>query len=171
MNQIAQQMTANTSTLLPSDTPRIPGGSFQDQSQVQAVFQKPIKYIENVWGQDIKTDPRNKNYDVQMSFYPKQFGTERMNTGSLPYNTSPRLRKQVGERMIPEGTKMMWSRSCWNECLNNAGPWYLRHWQIWDYAPFRPTGGNVALDPRYGIDTRKFTEPYKVSRGTIPQRF
>lgn len=153
------------------DLQYVPDGKFQDQSQVQAVVQKPVKYIENVWGQAIRTDPRNKSYQVQQSFLPQTYGKERMNTGSLPFNTSPKLRRQVTDRMIPEGTKMMWSRSCWNECLNNAGPWYLRHWQIWDYAPFLPTNGDVSLDPRYGMDTKKFTESYKVSRGQIPKRY
>lgn len=159
----------NTSQLLPEDVPRVPGGSFQDQTQIQAVVQRPIKYVENVFGQDIRVDPRLKNYDVEMSFHPKQFGRERMNLGSLPYTTSPRLRRNMSDRMIPEDTKLMWSRSCWNECLNAAGPWYLRHWQIWDYAPFLPKGGNVALDPRYGAYTKTFTEPFKLERGVTPK--
>jgi len=158
----------NTSNLLPNDIPRVPGGSLQDQTQVQAVVQKPIKYVENYWGQAIRTDPRNKNYDIEASFGPKQFGVARMNEGSLPFTTSPRLRKQTGERMMPEGTKFLWSRSCWNECVNSAGPWYYRHWQIWDYAPFLPTSGNVSLDPRYGANTRQFTEPFKIQRGKDP---
>lgn len=157
----------NNSSLIAAGTPRIPGGSLQDMSQVQAVIQKPVKFIENVWGQDVKVDPRKRNFDVEMSFWPK-FGRDRMNVGAFPYAGAPRMRKKVHERMIPESTKLTYSRACFNECVNAAGPNYLRYWQIWDYAPFLPTNGNIALDPRYGMDTKRFTQPYRVSKGNTP---
>jgi len=143
--------------------------SKQDQTQVQAVFQKPIKFIENYWGQDVRADPRNRNYDVEMSFWPR-FGRDRMNVGSLPYTTSPKMLRNPVDRMMSEPTKMGFSRACFNECVNRSGPWYLRHWQIWDYAPLPPTNGDVSKDPRYGMDTRQFTEPYLVSRNHSPTR-
>lgn len=143
---------------------RVPTNGFQDMSQVQAVVQKPVKYLENVFGQDIRTDARMRNYDVEASFFPKQFGTDRMNVGALPYATAPRLKRKPTDRMVPIDTKSRFSRVCWNDCIDNAGPHYLRWWQIWDYAPFLPTNGDIALDPRYGLDTKKFTEPYKVVR-------
>lgn len=149
---------------------KVPPNGRQDMAQIQAVIQKPIKYIENYYGQDIRMDPRNRNYDVEMSFWPT-FGRERMNVGALPYSTAPRLRRQPTDRMMPMDTKSRFSRACWNECLNSAGPYYLRHWQIWDYAPFLPSRGDVSIDPRYtGVTTKSFTEPYLLSRGNVPKR-
>ena len=143
----------------------------QDQSQAQAVIQKPVKYIENYYGQAMRVDRTKVNMELEMANWPK-FGQERMNTGSLPYTGSPRYRKNLSDRLIPEDTKMMWSRSCWNECLNQAGPWYLRHWQIWDYAPFVPTAGNVVTDPKYGgINTKEFTKSYKVTKPGITAKY
>lgn len=164
----------NTTTLL------VPGGSkaviekgsngLQDMAQVQAIIQKPVKYVENYYGQDIRFDPRKRNFDVEMSFWPK-FGTDRMNVGALPYSTAPRLRRRPIERLMPIDTKTRFSRACWNECVNNAGPYYLRYWQIWDYAPFLPSRGDVSIDPRYtGLTTKTFTEPYRLSRGYFPKR-
>src|SRR6478609_2746692 len=139
----------------------------QDQSQPQAVIQKPIKYIEDYYGQAMRVDHTKVNLDWEMENWPK-FGKDRMNSGSLPYTASPRYRRNMSDRMIPEDTKMSWSRSCWNECLNQAGPWYLRHWQIFDYAPFVPTLGDIVADPRYGtVYTKKTTQTYKVERPGI----
>jgi hypothetical protein len=136
--------------------------NLQDQLQVQALVQKPVKYIENYWGQALRTDPRNKNFDLEMSFWPK-FGRDQMNLGSLPYSTAPRLLKRPLDRMLPTFTALECSKPCWNEALAQSGPWYLRHWQIWDNAPFLPTNGDVTKDPRYGVNTRQFTKPQKIS--------
>ena len=131
----------------------------QDQFQVQALVQKPIKYIENYWGQELR---RQKQTDLEneMSFWPK-FGKDRLNMGSLPYTTSPRLKKNISDRIIPMDTQLGCSKACWNEALAQAGPWYLRHWQIWDNAPIKPSAGDLSKDPRYGVQTRQFTKPYK----------
>lgn len=129
----------------------------QDQLQVQAIVQKPIKYMENVWGQDIRHDKNKRDFETEMSFWPK-FGRDRLVTGSLPYTTSPRLRKNPFDRMMPTDTRI--SKVCWNEALNQAGPHYLRYWPIFDHVPFAPSSGDVTKDPRYGMDTRRFTQPY-----------
>jgi hypothetical protein len=126
--------------------------------QAQAIVQKPIKYIENVWGQDIRMDKNKRNFETEMSFWPK-FGRDPLITGALPYTTSPRLRKNPVDRMMPVDTRV--SRSCWREALAQAGPHYLRHWPIWDSLPFAPSSGDVTKDPRYGVDTRRFTKPYR----------
>jgi len=78
--------------------------------------------------------------------------------GQLPYTTTPKSYIDPGHRMIPESTQV--SRVCFNEALDNSGPFYLRHWQIWDYAPFLPSNGDVGKDPRYGIQTKGFTTEY-----------
>lgn len=78
--------------------------------------------------------------------------------GQLPYATTPKSYVNPMLQMIPEQTRT--SRVCFNEALENSGPWYLRHWQIWDYAPFLPSMGDVTKDPRYGIQTKGFTTDY-----------
>jgi hypothetical protein len=140
----------------------------QDMSQVQAVVQKPVKYVENFYGQNLRADRRERDMDVELSFWPT-FGTDRMNVGALPYATAPRLRRHPTDRFMPMDTKTRFSRACWNECVNSAGPHYLRYWQVWDYAPFLPSRGNVAIDPRYtGMPTKSYTAPFKVRRGQQP---
>jgi len=133
-----------------------------DPFAVQSIVEKPIKYIQNYWGQEIRGDKSSKNYDVEQSFLPKYFGRERMIQGSLPKSTAPRLYNNPNDRMIPVDTRV--SASCWNEALAQSGPFYLRRWQIWDNAPYLPSNGDVSLDPRYGADTRKFTKPKTVHR-------
>lgn len=133
----------------------------QDQLQAQAVFQRPVKYIENVFGPDVRPDYSKMDLDVQDSFLPK-YGKDRIFKGSLPYTTSPKLYRNVQDRMIPEETRI--SKVCWNDALADSGPWYLRHWQIWDGVPFLPTTGDVAKDPRYGKMTNDFTRDY-VTKG------
>jgi hypothetical protein len=143
----------------------------QDITQVQALVEKPIKYIENVWGQDVRVDPRNRNYDTERSLRSQWELYDRMNTGSLPYSSGPRLLKKEHERMISLSTKLNFSKVCFNKCVEDAGPSYLRYWQIWDSAPFIPSVGDVSIDPRYTqMDTKLFTEPYIVERNVVPRR-
>lgn len=78
--------------------------------------------------------------------------------GQLPYATTPKTWVNPMIQMIPEQTRV--SRVCFNEALDNSGPFYLRQWQIWDYAPFLPSAGDVTQDPRYGIQTKGFTTEY-----------
>lgn len=114
---------------------------------VRAQVEKPIKLIENVFGKDIRVDPMGKNYDVAATFKQQSFGRDRMMTGSLPYATSPRLKRTPVQRMVPMDTRV--PRGEWNEALARSGPFYYRHWQIWDNAPFLPSRGDITLDPRY----------------------
>jgi len=78
--------------------------------------------------------------------------------GQLPYSTVPKNYLNPGMQMIPEQTRV--SKVCFNEALDNSGPWYLRHWTIFDYAPFLPSVGDVSKDPRYGIQTKGFLTDY-----------
>jgi hypothetical protein len=78
--------------------------------------------------------------------------------GQLPYSTTPKEYPRIPYMAIPENTQI--SKVCFNEALDNSGPWYLRSWQIWDNAPFLPSNGDVTKDPRYGIQTKGFTTEY-----------
>ena len=93
-----------------------------------------------------------------MSTAPELKKDVRPFTGQLPYATTPRSYMNPGMQMIPETTRV--SKVCFNEALENSGPFYLRRWQIWDYAPFLPSIGDVTKDPRYGIQTKGFTTEY-----------
>ena len=130
---------------------------------VHAIYQKPVQHVENFFGQahTVELSKRNMDFD-QLGKYKYAHGGIRDKgfQGQLPYLTSPRLYNTgVQERMIPEDTRV--SKVCFNEALEKSGPWYMRYWQIWDYAPFLPSIGDVTKDPRYGQQTRGFTTEYK----------
>ena len=129
---------------------------------IRAQVEKPIKLIENVFGKDIRVDPKNIDQDVAASFKRESFGRDRMLTGSLPYATPPRLKREPLQRMVPMDTRV--PRGEWNEALARAGPFYYRHWQIWDYAPYVPSNGDVTLDPRYT------SNPIRTSMTTLKTR-
>lgn len=79
--------------------------------------------------------------------------------GSLPFRTTPMSKIMPTHRMIPESTRV--SRVCFNDALEQSGPFYLRQWPIWDHLPFLPSTGDVSKDPRYGQQTKGFTTEYK----------
>lgn len=133
----------------------------QDQSQAQAVFQKPVKYLENVWGQDVRADVHKKNWDMEADLRNGHWSMrDETITGQLPYSTTPRLKHTPDRQFLPVDTRV--PRSCFNECLAQSGPWYLRGAPILDYAPILPTRGDVSLDLSKGsLFTRQFTQSYK----------
>ncbi len=120
---------------------------------VRAQIEKPVKIIENVFGTNIRADPRGRDREVADSFRQKTFGRDRMMTGSLPFATSPRLKRTPLQRMVPMDTHVPFGEL--NEAVARAGPFYLRRWQIWDNAPFLPNTGDVSLDPRYSANQMK----------------
>lgn len=130
---------------------------------VRAQVEKPVKIIENVFGTDFRADPHGRNSNVADSFKQKTFGRDRMMTGSLPYATSPRLKRTPLERMVPMDTHVPFGEL--KEALSRAGPFYLRRWQIWDNAPFLPSNGDVSLDPRYSANQMKHSTTILRTRG------
>lgn len=133
---------------------------------------KPISYFkereetqhhqyDNTFSDLLQADMKKRNMDVENKFRNIQQGTKRSTvpfSAQLPYNTTPRARG-FSQRMIPESTRV--SRVCFNEALENSGPFYLRHWPIWENAPFLPSVGDVSKDPRYGMQTKGFTTAYR----------
>lgn len=127
---------------------------------IRAQITKPVKLLENVFGRDLRTDPKDRDLKVEASLKPQQFGRDQMNLGSLPYATSPRLKRIPLDRIVPADTRI--PQGEWNEALARSGPFCDRSFQIWDYAPFLPSRGDVALDPRYsGNRMRQFTRSYR----------
>lgn len=125
---------------------------------------KPIAYgMDNSqfsapWQKD---DFAEKNFAAEQTFRstgPELKKDVKPFVGQLPYSTTPRSYTYPVMQMVPEQTRV--SRVCFNEAVENSGPWYLRHWQIWDNAPFLPSLGDVTKDPRYGIQTKGFTTEY-----------
>ncbi len=155
--------SANVTTPVISQRPTQLRNPIDPYAPIRAQVEKPIKVIENIFGKDIRVDPRNKNEDVAASFKHRSFGQDRMMTGSLPYATSPRLKRAPLQRMVPMDTRV--PRGEWNEALARAGPFYYRHWQIWDNAPFLPSNGDLALDPRYNSNQMRPSTTTLKTRG------
>lgn len=114
---------------------------------LRAQISKPLKIVENVFGPAVRIDPKGRDDGVAASLKPQTFGRTQMNTGSLPYSTTPRLRNPPLDRPVPVDTRV--PQGEWNEAVARAGPFYARHWQIWEHAPYLPSRGDVSLDPRY----------------------
>jgi len=117
---------------------------------------------DNQFGSLTTDDYTSVNFDADQQFKftaPELKKDLRPYTGQLPYRTTPRSWEHKGNQMIPEPTRV--SKVCFNDALENSGPWYLRHWQIWENAPFLPSIGDISKDPRYGMQTKGFTTEYK----------
>lgn len=120
------------------------------------------KTANDQFGSLMQGDYSSVNFDTEQQFKfnpPGMKKDARPYVGSLPYRTTPRSWEHKGIQMIPETTRV--SKVCFNDAVENSGPWYLRHWQIWDNAPFLPSMGDVSKDPRYGMQTKGFTTEYK----------
>lgn len=126
---------------------------------------KPIAYgndngqFSAPWQQGDFTE---KNFDAEQLFRETQPEKQKVRpfVGQLPYSTTPRSFLNPVTQLIPEQTRS--SRVCFNEALEKSGPWYLRHFQLWDTpnAPFLPSAGDLSKDPRYSIQTKGFTTEY-----------
>jgi hypothetical protein len=102
-------------------------------------------------------------YGTEQQFRKNVSGVKRKNdpfVGQLPYMTTAKTYVNPMIQLIPQSTQI--NRVCFNEALANSGPFYLRHWQIWDNAPFLPSNGDVTLDPKYmSAQTKGFTAEYQ----------
>lgn len=112
--------------------------------------------------QQSEIQDRRANVDIETKFQENVPGVKRSTDrweGQLPYSTTPKAYGTPGLQMIPQSTRI--DAVCFREALDNSGPFYLRHWQIWDNAPFLPSGGDVSLDPKYhSMQTKGFTSSY-----------
>lgn len=115
--------------------------------------------------QEQETKDRNSAayYGAESIFRDSVSGVKRKRdpyVGALPYSTTPKTYVDPMIRMVPEPTRV--DSVCFKEALERSGPFYLRHWQIWDNAPFLPSNGDVAIDPRYlSAQTKGFTTEYQ----------
>ena len=123
----------------------------------------------------LRNDTQNPDfYNYEQAFREAQVKEslkrdKRLNrvSGQLPYLTTPRLFNAPGRRMIPESTRDVEHRIRFNQKVDEAGPFYLRHWQIFDNAPFLPSSGDVTKDPRYSIMTKGSNVEYQMAPGGL----
>ena len=135
---------------------------YQDTAQVAVVREKPVKYLENVWGQSIRSDPKFMSYDMNERLHPKNFSRvrDRYVGGALPYRTTPKLIFNRNDRMIPEDVHV--STVCLKEERYAHGPWYKTYFPPVDLWPVPPTSGDITKDPKFLQDyTRNFTKNHK----------
>ena len=133
----------------------------QSQAQAQAVFQSPVKDVQNVWGpqQRASWESSQQRIDASSELRPQNYQRKFRNSysGQLPYATMGAT-PGYGQ-MVPETTKA--SRVCINKS-EEATPFYERYWPIVDHQPILPTIGDVDADPRYKARmTKTFTTEYK----------
>jgi len=134
----------------------------QEAAAIPVVYEKPVKYLENVWGQDVRMDPKNRSYDMSEFLKPKNFGGVRDTKvgGSMPFLTTPKLRFNRMDRMIPEETFV--SSVCLKEELDNRGPWYNTYLPPVDLWPIKPTRGDITKEPKYIQDyTKRRVQNYR----------
>ncbi len=81
-------------------------------------------------------------------------------TGALPYATTPKEHRNPSFRMIPESTKSPYIHTEFARKTEARGPFYAQQWPIWDNVQFRPSRGDVAFDPRYGMQTKGLATAY-----------
>lgn len=124
------------------------------------------KTDNDVFGTLMDNDYSAVNFEADQRFKSSVSGVKQNKKsqqfeGQLPYRTTPRSweNRPTPTQMVPEVTQV--SKVCFNEALDNSGPWYLRHWPLWENAPFLPSIGDVSKDPRYAIQTKGFTTEYK----------
>ena len=128
----------------------------------------------------VQSDAPQGFYDMRASFLDAQQKSNskrdlRLNghQGQLPYATTPRTFATPGQdRLVPFSTRDNCTRFTFNEQVASQGPFYLRHWQIFDNAPFKPTAGDITKDPRYNFMTKGRLADYQlVSEGSEPFRY
>jgi len=131
---------------------------YKTQDQIQAITSEPVRYLENVWGQDIHTDKKNQDHDTSTDLRFGKRDQRYQKSDQLPYQTSARSYDTPELQLIPQQTRV--NRVCLNDQYDRDGPAYLRTFQIWDNAPIKPSAGDVTKDPRYGVLTKSFTTSY-----------
>lgn len=135
--------------------------NYQSQSQVQAVFQPPVKDVANVYGRQQRSDYSATNAQMEASdqLRPQNFTRRFQNqySGQLPYATTGF--KPSAEQWTSLPTRA--SRVCIN-IAEEKEPFYERYWPITDHQPVQPSIGDVVADPRYHMQmTKTFTADYK----------
>lgn len=80
--------------------------------------------------------------------------------GSLPFATTPKVHKNPDFRMVPATTRSKTIHTDFAKMSEARGPLYQQQWPVFDNVPFLPSRGDVALDPRYGVQTKGFSTAY-----------
>ncbi len=81
-------------------------------------------------------------------------------SGALPYATTPKEYRNPSFRLVPVSTKSSHIHTEFARKTEERGPLYAQQWPIWDNRQFRPSRGDVSLDPRYGTQTKGAATTY-----------
>ena len=113
----------------------------------------------------IDNDFNDNNLESEQNFrYSQSNGVKNLKrpfSSQLPYHTTPKSYVNPDLQMIPEPTRISNQRVCFNDAVNQSGPWYLRQWPIWDNYKYLPSAGDVTKDPRYSMQTKGFLTEYR----------
>ncbi len=141
-----------------SGRPLAEHGYYKEREQTRQINPEPY----GNWASFISNDYTQQNRDTENQFRYQVSGVKKDRSpfsAQLPYNTTPKTYTPPTHQMIPQTTRF--DKVCFNEALDKAGPHYLRHWQIFDNAPFLPSNGDLSKDPRYGQQTKNFLTSYR----------
>lgn len=157
--EIAYHQYTNMKENLPVIRPGV--GIISNNTIPNQLYNDNKDSIDTLFQQMQQSDNFNINVDQQFrgNGTLKNDNFVRRDQMQLPYSVgSRRTFVNPDLYMVPESTQV--SRSCFNEALDNSGPYYLRWWQPFDNAPFLPSCGDTDKDPRYGVQTKTFTSEY-----------
>lgn len=138
---------------------------YQDTAEISVIREQPVLYVENVWGQNVRGDPKHIDQSALESMRATDFSRLRQPTAmSLPHRTAPRLIFNRNDRMVPDYVQE--SRVCIKQQIEERGPWYSNYLPMVDAWPIKPSQGDLTKDPRYLQDhTRSFARRIKTMQG------
>lgn len=104
-----------------------------------------------------------QSLDAEQAFRNVQSGVKISRqpfSGALPYATTPKQYRNPPSRMIPVSTKSSNIHTEFAQKTEQRGPFCAQQWPIWDSLRFKPSRGDVSLDPRYGTQTKGSSTSY-----------
>lgn len=137
----------------------------QSTAQVQAVYQRPVKEVQNVFGARNRVD-----YSGTGDMRPTSYGPRFQQSYSEQLPSAGQSVRYSYDQMVPEPTRI--TRVCMNKTFESV-PFYERSFPIVDAFPVKPTMGEIGDDPRYKmISTKTNTSEYKQvcedNQGQVP---
>lgn len=132
------------------------------QSQPSAIFQRPVKDVQNVFGRPERTqwEDSSSRIDANSDMRPKTFDAPFRRPYSGPLPSFNAFVASSGQ-MVGETTRI--SRIETNE-IEQTVPFYERYWPILQGQPIQPSIGDIDSDPRYMMqNTRNVAQYQKLS--------
>jgi hypothetical protein len=117
--------------------------------------------IEYNMGHKIDSDVQHQSFYTS---YPKLRHDLKLHQGELPVSTTPKLYRNIQDRLIPEETFNEWS--CIREDQSKSIPFQRSPWSIFDNIPIQaqPQPDITMKNPSYNASfTRYFASPKNVN--------